>query len=456
MATITKRGDSYRFRVSVGYDSENKQIIKSMTWKPPVGMTQKQAEKEAERQAVLFEEKVKAGQCLNGNIRFKDFCERWFEDYAKTQLREKTAHRYKGLKERVYQALGYMRLDRIQPQHLLEFYKNLAEPGVKENGSFVLSIDLNILLQKSNMTITEFCKVSGVSDTTLRGVRKGDPASAKTAQKIADTLGVDVFKIFNPKNEEAGLSSQTIKNYHIFISSVFERAVKWGLIYTNPCRRIDSPRAKKKHIKYLDEEQTVHMLELLQQEKMPYRMIFTLLIYCGMRRGEVMGLEWKDIDFERGILSINRTLQYTKEKGIYTDDVKTTSSRRSMKLSDEVIELLKEYKLWQNEKRMAVGDQWQESDNLFTQWNGLPMSPSTPYKWLQGFTKRHNLPPINIHSLRHTNATLLIRQGVNIRTVAGRLGHLVTSTTLNIYSHELQSADAAAADSLSEVFKRKE
>ncbi len=455
MATITKRGDSYRFRVSIGYDSENKQIIKSMTWKPPAGMTQKQAEKEAERQAVLFEEKVKAGRCLNGNIRFKDFCERWFEVYAKTQLREKTVHRYKGLKERVYQALGHMRLDRIQPQHLLEFYKNLAEPGIKENSSFVLSIDLNALLQKSGMTITEFCKVSGVSDTTLRGVRKGDPASAKTAKKIADTLGVDVFKIFNPKNEDAGLSSQTIKHYHTFISSVFERAVKWGLIYANPCRRIDPPRADKKNIKYLDEKQTVHMLELLQQEEMPYRMIFTLLIYCGMRRGEVMGLEWKDIDFERGVLSINRTLQYTKEKGIYTDDVKTTSSRRSMKLSDEVIELLKEYRLWQNEKRMAVGDQWQESDNLFTQWNGLPMSPSTPYKWLQGFTKRHNLPPINIHSLRHTNATLLIRQGVNIRTVAGRLGHSVTSTTLNIYSHELQSADAAAADSLSEVFKRK-
>lgn len=182
--------------------------------------------------------------------------------------------------------------------------------------------------------------------------------------------------------------------------------------------------------------------------------MFTLLIYCGMRRGELLGLEWKDINFDTNVLSINRTSQYTNEKGIYTDDVKTASSRRSMKLSDEVTELLKEYKVWQDEKRLAIGDKWTDTDRLFTQWNGLPMSLSTPYKWLQDFTKKNNLPKINIHSLRHTNATLLIRQGVNVRTVAGRLGHSVTSTTLNIYSHELQSADAAAADSLSNIFKK--
>ena len=118
-------------------------------------------------------------------------------------------------------------------------------------------------------------------------------------------------------------------------------------------------------------------------------------------------------------------------------------------------ELLKEYKVWQDEQRLAIGDKWNDTDRLFTQWNGLPMSLSTPYKWLQDFTKKNNLPKINIHSLRHTNATLLIKRGVNVRTVAGRLGHSVTSTTLNIYTHELQSADAAAADSLSEIFKKK-
>lgn len=454
MATITKRNNSYRIKVSLGYDTNNKQIIKSMTWKPPANMTEKQIQKEVNRQAMLFEEQVKSGQYLNGQIRFKDFCEQWFKDYAEPQLREKTIHRYKGLKERVYQALGNMRLDRIQPQHLLEFYNNLAEPGIKENSSFIITIDLDELLRENNITITDFCKASNVSDTTLRGIRKGATTSLATAQKIADTLGIEMLSIFKATNEKTGLSAQTIKHYHTFISSVLERAVKWGLILSNPCRRIDPPKAKKKDIVYLSEDETIRMIDLLTKEEMPYRTMFTLLIYCGMRRGELLGLEWKDINFDTNVLSINRTSQYTNEKGIYTDDVKTASSRRSMKLSNEVAELLKEYKVWQDEQRLAIGDKWNDTDRLFTQWNGLPMSLSTPYKWLQDFTKKNNLPKINIHSLRHTNATLLIRQGVNVRTVAGRLGHSVTSTTLNIYSHELQSADAAAADSLSEIFKK--
>lgn len=455
MATIQKRGKSYRIKVSLGYDTNNKQIIKSMTWKPSQNMTEKQIKKELNRQATLFEEQVKAGQCLNGQIKFKDFCEQWFKDYAEIQLREKTIHRYKGLKQRVYQALGNMRLDRIQPQHLLQFYNNLAEPGIKENSSFIIIIDLDKLLKENNITITDFCKISNVSDTTLRGIRNGTTTSIVTAQKIADTLGLDVLSVFKAINEKSGLSPQTIKHYHTFISSVLERAVKWGLILSNPCRRIDPPKATKKDIVYLTEDEAIRMLNLLQQEEISYRTLFTLLIYCGMRRGEVLGLEWSDIDFKNNVLSINRTSQYTNEKGIYTDDVKTASSRRSMKLSGEVIELLKEYKVWQDEQRLAIGDKWNDTDRLFTQWNGLPMSLSTPYKWLQDFTKKNNLPKINIHSLRHTNATLLIKQGVNVRTVAGRLGHSVTSTTLNIYTHELQSADAAAADSLSEIFKKK-
>ncbi len=454
MPTIQKRGNSYRIKVSLGYDSNGKQIIKSMTWKPSEKMTEKQIEKEVNRQATLFEEQVKTGQCLNGQIRFKDFCEQWFKDYAQQQLREKTIHRYKLMRKRVYQAIGNMRLDRIQPQHLLLFYNNLAEPGIKENSSYVLKINLDELLKDNSIKIVDLCNASNVSDTTLRGIRNGSATSEETAQKLADALNINLLTLFEPVNEVSGLSSQTIKHYHAFISSVLERAVKWGLILSNPCKRIDPPKVNKKDIVYLSEDDTIKMLTLLESEDMPYRMIFTLLIYCGMRRGEVLGLEWKDIDFQNNVLSINRTSQYTTEKGIYTDNVKTTSSRRSMKLSDEVVAMLKEYKCWQDEQRHLLGDKWNETDRLFTQWNGLPMSPSTPYKWLQNFTKKNDLPKINIHSLRHTNATILIRQGVNIRTVAGRLGHSMTSTTLNIYSHELQSADAAAADSLSAVFKK--
>ena len=174
-----------------------------------------------------------------------------------------------------------------------------------------------------------------------------------------------------------------------------------------------------------------------------------------MRRGEAMGLEWKDIDFDTGVLSICRTSQYISGRGIFTDDVKNSSSRRSMKLSEDILEMLKQYKMWQTGEQEKVGDQWQDTDRLFTKWNGLPMSPNSPYFWLQEFLKRHNLPKINVHSLRHTNATLLIAQGINVRTVSGRLGHSMVSTTMDIYSHELKSADAAAAEALGNILGTK-
>lgn len=129
MPTIQKRGDTYRITVSNGYDAKGKQIRKSMTWEPAPGMTARQIEKELDRQAVLFEEKVKSGQYMDGNVRFQDFAERWFEDYGKEHLRERTYLRYVELSKRTYDAIGHIRLDRLQSQHLLDFYKQLAEPG---------------------------------------------------------------------------------------------------------------------------------------------------------------------------------------------------------------------------------------------------------------------------------------------------------------------------------------
>ena len=98
-----------------------------------------------------------------------------------------------------------------------------------------------------------------------------------------------------------------------------------------------------------------------------------------------------------------------------------------------------------------MGDQWQEHDRLFTQWNGEPIHPDTVTSWFSGFVKKNNLPPETVHSLRHTNATLLIAAGTNLRTVSARLGHSQTSTTANIYAHAIQSADAAAAETLNDI-----
>ncbi len=139
MATIRKRNNSYEISVSNGYDINGKQIKKYMTWKPAPGMTEKKAEKEAKRQAMLFEEKVMNGTYLDGSIKFADFAEQWFNDYAKTNLRATTLKRYESMMPRINAAMGHMKLEKIQPQHLLSFYKNLAEEGIREDMKYKLA-----------------------------------------------------------------------------------------------------------------------------------------------------------------------------------------------------------------------------------------------------------------------------------------------------------------------------
>ena len=125
MPTIQKRGDTYRIRVSAGYDSSGKQIMKSTTWKPAPGMTQKQIQKELDRQAVLFEERVKTGQYMDGNIKLDDFVKQWFSDYADKNMKPATLSLYHLLMQRVSPALGHIRMDRLRPNHLLQFYNQL-------------------------------------------------------------------------------------------------------------------------------------------------------------------------------------------------------------------------------------------------------------------------------------------------------------------------------------------
>lgn len=113
-----------------------------------------------------------------------------------------------------------------------------------------------------------------------------------------------------------------------------------------------------------------------------------------------------------------------------------------------------EFKVKKSEQRIKLGDQWQETDRLFTMWNGTPIHPDTLTSWFEDFIK-HNpaLPNVHVHSLRHSNATPMIAGGTNVRTVSRRLGHSQTSTTMNIYSHAIQSADEAAADTLGDILK---
>ena len=190
------------------------------------------------------------------------------------------------------------------------------------------------------------------------------------------------------------------------------------------------------------------LLVLLENEQLQFRVFFTLMIYSGFRRGEMLGLEWKDVDFDNNIISIRRTSNYLKPIGTYTDTTKTKRSQRTLKFPEQIMELLKLYKEEQDMQALQLGDKWIESDRLFVKWNGEPMYNGIPYSWLKRFCERNNIPFHGIHSFRHTFASLLVNQGVDIVTVSGALGHSVVSTTSNIYCHMLDEARAKITDAI--------
>jgi len=167
------------------------------------------------------------------------------------------------------------------------------------------------------------------------------------------------------------------------------------------------------------------------------------------------GLEWSDVDFDNCIIDINKSSLYIKEKGIYNDETKNFSSNRVIKIPSFVMQLLDQHKTEQAIESFRLGDQWLEYNKLFTQWNGLPIHPTTVSKWFNKFVNKYNLPDITVHSLRHTNATLMIANGVDLRTVSKRLGHAQVSTTTDIYSHAIKSADERAAETLGDILNAK-
>ena len=229
------------------------------------------------------------------------------------------------------------------------------------------------------------------------------------------------------------------------------------LLTDNPCRRVTVPKGEKKEKEIYTLEQVEQLFNLLEDAPLKYRTFFTLAIYSGFRRGELLGLEWKDIDWDNCVISVKRTSNYTAEKGIYTDTTKTRESQRSLKFPMVVIDLLRAFKEEQDEERERIGDKWQDYDRLFVKWDGRPMNNNTPYFWFNEFCEKNNFPFRDIHSLRHFYASALINEGVDAAAVSGALGHSVISTTTSIYCHVFQQAQARAGEAIANVldFKKK-
>ena len=449
---------SYLVRVYNGRTQDDKVITRCKTVTPPAGMGKKKAEKWVQEQAVLFEQQVTNGLVLDSDMLLDDLIDRWFEEYANKQLKAKTLYDYRRMRGRISAGLGHLKVSKIKPAHVMAFYNNLEEKGVRRDSTYTATKALLNLLPRG--TRGELAKKAGIGQDTMRMVYAGKSISRKTAEKVSAAVGLAFSKAFVEHTQKDGkLNNNTVIRYQAMLSSIFKKGVQWGLINENPCSRAEHPKAEEIDIRVLTEEEIPKLLDALSDAPPQYNVITQLALLLGARRGEICALRWSDIDFEKGTLSIKRTVQSIPGIGLVFNAPKTRRGKRCLRIGADCVELLQEYRRYQKVKRFRIGSAWvrkvtlengkvADNDMLFTKWNGEPIDSDIISSWFPKFLEAHNLPDVNFHSLRHSNASILIAAHVPITTVSGRLGHAQTSTTLNYYASAIQSADAAAADAL--------
>lgn len=300
---------------------------------------------------------------------------------------------------------------------------------------------------KVNLRPTSYARMKQLTKRVYPAIghKRLDKITVRDIQKFITDMLTNGRNLNNGKP----LSRKTAVHHLSFISDVFSYAVRMGMLCDNPCRRVFVPKQEQEEKQIYTIEQVKILYENLKSEPMKYQVYLLLSIYSGYRRSEMLGLEWKDIDFEHDLIHVRRTSQYTSEKGIYTDTTKTRKSKRVSKMPASIMNLLRQFKAEQNEEARRLGTKWEDYDRLFTKWNGAPMNPQTPFEWLKGYCERIGIPFRNIHSLRHLHASLLIFEGVDVVAVSEDMGHSVVGTTLNLYSHMFQEAKARNCDAIS-------
>ncbi len=299
-----------------------------------------------------------------------------------------TFDRYKAMLPRINAAIGHIRLDRLQPHHLLQFYDNLAETGVREDSKQRFKGDLKAMLRARSTTKTAFAAQAGVSLTVLNSITQGKNVSPESAARVSAALGQPVSALFDPVGEDRRLSAKTILHHHRLISVILQTAVEWQVLFSNPCDRVKPPRVEHKEARYLDEKQAMEVMQALEGEDIQNRTIIKVLLYTGMRRGELCGLTWADIDFEKSIIHIQRSSLYLADKGIFEDETKNATSRRSIKVPTDAMRALQLFQEWQDQQIYLLGDQWQASGRVFTSWNGAPIHPDTISGWFSHFIEK--------------------------------------------------------------------
>jgi integrase len=244
-----------------------------------------------------------------------------------------------------------------------------------------------------------------------------------------------------------GLAPATVRSVYQTLNQAMKRAVEWGYIAVNPASVVRPGRAPRPDLHVWDTEQLRHFLHETRDDCV-WGPIWLLTISTGLRRGELMGLGWQQVDLRRGRLHVTRTLYNIHQGQPVFHLPKTERGRRVVPIDSYCVAALAAHQQTQRLRRQQLGDAWRDHDLVFTVGHGGPIRANNVSARFQRLAKAAGLPVIRFHDLRHSHATMLLRDGVPVKIVSERLGHESISLTLDVYSHVLPDMQQMAVDAI--------
>ena len=241
---------------------------------------------------------------------------------------------------------------------------------------------------------------------------------------------------------------------HRCMHQVLSWAMRMGIVSKNVADMVSSPKYHPKAMKALSESEVERLLLSARDAHDPYYPLWLLAVVTGMRRGELAGLHWEDVDLTRGLISVRHILRYTQQQGLILQEPKTAKGKRIIVISALAVQVLREHYQKEEEKKKQYPDSL-ALKMVFTNPKGGYLSPFSIDYHFQKALERAGLSPIRFHDLRHTSATLLLKYGVHPKIVQERLGHANISMTLDIYSHVIPSMQEEAALKIEGPFSQK-
>lgn len=393
--SIEQRGkNSWRLTVELGYDAQGERDFERKTVRvedPELLRAPRRLQNYLDEELIKFRMEIESGHYIRlEKLTFSKFIEKWLAKFVENELEEKTKISYRFHTER----------------RILPYFKDMHMDKIK------------------TLHITDYLDYLRTPEATIN--------------KDGKLLG----------------SATIVYNYRV-LRSIFAKAVEWRVLKENPMIGIKKPPEDDvQEMEVYDEKEIQMLFDALEDEPSHIRIQIVLAVTTGMRRSEIAGLDWKNIDLLDGTINIKQTVTMYKDGAPVIKGPKNKNSKRVISIPPSVVDELKAYRLEWAKMKLQLGDKWVANDweFLFCRTNGYPSDPERLTKRWIAFHRNHGLKAIRLHDLRHTSISWMIYKKVHSSAIAKRAGHTNTKM-LEIYGHIFESVDKAAADVFDDMVK---